>query len=239
MNAVEGTPVNALVQYDAARKALQAAHSVDEVRDIKDKAEAVRAYARQAGDTEMANWAVEIKLRAERRAGEIIAEMKAANLLAEAGDIEKQRERRTGSSTSVKTLKDLGISRNQSANWQWFAEIPEEKFEAAIAKVKTESELLTRAVVLRKLFPKEKLSSYWWKESWNGMPEFIQKDLLKGTQKIVVHFKDQAHVQAFAALIGQKLTEKTRSIWYPPAPIGRYSNKKYIDVPTAMTKERK
>jgi len=239
MNAVEGTPVNALVQYDAARKALQAAHSVDEVRDIKDKAEAVRAYARQAGDTEMANWAVEIKLRAERRAGEIIAEMKAANLLAEAGDIEKQRERRTGSSTSVKTLKDLGISRNQSASWQFLAaNITEEQFEAAIAKAKTGNEL-THAAVWRALFPKEKLSSYWWKESWNGMPEFIQKDLLKGTQKIVVHFKDQAHVQAFAALIGQKLTEKTRSIWYPPAPIGRYSNKKYIDVPTAMTKERK
>src|SRR5436190_24257726 len=100
MSAAEGAPVNSLVQYDAARKALQAAHSVDEVRDIKDKAEAVRAYARQAGDTEMQNWAVEIKLRAERRAGELLAEMKKAGILATLGDIEKQRERCVDKGTS-------------------------------------------------------------------------------------------------------------------------------------------
>ena len=245
MSAAEGAPVNSLVQYDAARKALQAAHSVDEVRDIKDKAEAVRAYARQAGDTEMQNWAVEIKLRAERRAGELLAEMKKAGILATLGDIEKQRERCVDKGTSVKTLDELEIRRHDAAKWQRLANVPEDEFELAIRRVKNSTDGLTGAALHRALnittpTNEEVLQMFgeeWWEESWQGMPEFDQRNLMKGTQKIVVHFKNQAHVQAFAKLIGQKLTEKTRSIWYPPAPIGRYSNKKYIDVPNAGTKE--
>ena len=53
----------ALIRYDAARKALAAAHRVDEVKKIRDKAEAVRVYAN------------EIRLIAERRAGELLVDM--------------------------------------------------------------------------------------------------------------------------------------------------------------------
>ena len=38
------------------------ARSVDEIKDIHDKAEAIRAYARKAGDLEFAWWATELKL---------------------------------------------------------------------------------------------------------------------------------------------------------------------------------
>lgn len=49
---------------------------------------------------------------------------------------------------------------------------------------------------------------------WKGMPEFRQPDA-GPFRTIAVHFKDQASVDAFAKLIGQKLTDRTRWLWYP------------------------
>ncbi len=64
----------ALVHFDTARLALEKVSTVDEVKSIRDKAEALRAYARQSGQSlEMQNRCAEIKLRAERRAREILS----------------------------------------------------------------------------------------------------------------------------------------------------------------------
>ncbi len=51
-------------------------------------------------------------------------------------------------------------------------------------------------------------------QHWKGMPEFEQEDL-SSYQRIAVHFENPEAVAEFAELIGQKLTDKTRSIWYP------------------------
>jgi hypothetical protein len=51
---------------------------------------------------------------------------------------------------------------------------------------------------------------------WKGMPEFEQQDL-SAFQSIHVHFKSQSDVNQFAELIGQKIGEKTRALWYPEA----------------------
>jgi hypothetical protein len=53
-------------------------------------------------------------------------------------------------------------------------------------------------------------------KEWEGMPEFENKDM-SAFKSIHVNFTCQADYDAFAELIGQKLTEKTRSIWYPVA----------------------
>jgi len=51
-------------------------------------------------------------------------------------------------------------------------------------------------------------------QEWEGMPEFDQKDKTS-FRKVVVHFENDENVQEFFALINQKYTPKTNSIWHP------------------------
>lgn len=51
---------------------------------------------------------------------------------------------------------------------------------------------------------------------WHGMPEFSQNDET-AFRTIKVHFDTQADVDAFATLLGQTVTDKTRYLWFPQA----------------------
>jgi ParB-like chromosome segregation protein Spo0J len=61
---------------------------------------------------------------------------------------------------------------------------------------------------------------------WGGMPEFEQGDKL-AFQSIMVHFKDQAAVDAFAQLIEQRISRNTRFTWFPQIEIETYADKRY------------
>jgi len=63
---------------------------------------------------------------------------------------------------------------------------------------------------------------------WSGMPEFEQKDKT-AFRSLALHFNDQAAVDEFAALIGQKITPQTRFVWFPEIVIERYADKAYVD----------
>lgn len=68
----------------------------------------------------------------------------------------------------------------------------------------------------------------WWEEYWQNMPEFVQEDQTS-YKSVIVHFENKQNVKDFAKLVSQKITLKTKSIWYPKAKIDRYIVKKYID----------
>lgn len=79
------------------------------------------------------NYAAEVKLRAERRAGELLAEMPK--------DEGGRPAKRTGSIVEpVSKLNDLGISKKQSHRWQAVATVPERQFEQHIADTKAAQE---------------------------------------------------------------------------------------------------
>ena len=135
-----------LVRYDAMCHAIAEAHAVDEVKDIRDKARAIEMYARQAQNTEAERQAIEIRLRAERKCGEILTGREMAKGAAQPG------VGRRGSdampSTDTRALGALGISHDQSSQWQKLAAIPQDDFEADIADPMwrpTTSGLLERA----------------------------------------------------------------------------------------------
>lgn len=129
-----------LIRYEAARAALAEAKRIDEVFDIKNKAIALDAYARQAKDPELVNLATDIRLRAERRAGELLIAM------------ERNGERQPQARPKInvrdvtmlsvepeappQTLKELGISPDQSSRWQGIAKMPENQFEERVAQMK-------------------------------------------------------------------------------------------------------
>ena len=61
-----------------------------------------------------------------------------------------------------------------------------------------------------------------WKDHW--------KEDLTAFKELVVRFENQADLDAFAALLDQKINTETFSVWYPKITIGRMSNKRFNDV---------
>jgi len=92
------------------------------------------------------NNAVEIKLHAKQRAGQMLVEGKKAGDLAKAGD--NQRGTAKPSTTSI------GITHHESSEFQKLAAVPERVLEKAITTVKERDGVLNlpRAVRLRTVF---------------------------------------------------------------------------------------
>ena len=138
--------MTALIRYEAARTALAEAHRVDEVKDIRDKAEAMAAYARQAKDSELIQYATEIKVRAERRCGELLA--RTEKNTGSRGVGSNQHQVRSHDATTP-TLADMGLSKSESSRYQQLAAMPAEHFETAVATAKATAGEVTTAFMLR------------------------------------------------------------------------------------------
>jgi hypothetical protein len=124
-------PAKQLVRYSAMCTAIAAADKVDEVKSIRDKSMAIRLYARQAGNFEAERQAQNIRVRAERRAGELLATMPKAKGAAEPGT--KRGSTRSPNATASTPLAALGVTKQQASEWQQLAKVPEKEFEKALA----------------------------------------------------------------------------------------------------------
>ena len=132
----------ALVNISKARALLAKANTIDEVKDIRDKAEAVRLYFRQAGEgLEAQNAAAEIKIRAERRAGVLLAKMEKQS---GARGVGKKVE-----SHAATPLSEMGLDKFQSSRWQTEAIVPEKQFETFLAETRDAGKEITSAALYK------------------------------------------------------------------------------------------
>lgn len=132
-----------LALVSQARKALAEASTLDEVKDIRDKAEAMRLYLRQRDESlEAQNTAAEIKLWAERKAGELLTMMPKHP----AG---RRTINRSHDVTDLPpTLEEIGIGKMESSRWQAIASVPEDEFVNLIEETKGAEQPLTTNGVL-------------------------------------------------------------------------------------------
>jgi hypothetical protein len=136
-----------LIRYDAMCHAIDAAYEVDEVKSIRDAAIAWEVYSRQARNVEAERRACEIRLRAERKAGQLLSQMDKAKGAAQPG-IGRAGGTRSDGPTA---LRDLGVSKQQSSDWQKLGKIPDAEFETAMELPRK----ATTAGIIRDTMPPE------------------------------------------------------------------------------------
>lgn len=123
--------MNSLVRYDEAKRAVAEYKTVDEVKDFRDKALAIEAYAKQANDFDLERDAAIARVRAERRCGQLLLETEKAK---PRGDNQYAKVDRSHQSTEApKTLAEMGVTKDQSSKWQQLARVPEREFEEAVS----------------------------------------------------------------------------------------------------------
>ena len=137
-----------LVYLGQAQNALAQITRVEDVKEVRDRAEALRVYARRSKEgIELQNQAAEVKLRAERRGGELLKEMKAQGARVNHGGDRKSKYR-DDTLMDAPTLEDLGLTRVDASRWQHLADLPAETFERQIVDARRERyELTTKAMM--------------------------------------------------------------------------------------------
>ena len=100
---------NELIKLDKATQMLAEARSLTDVLNIKDIAEAARAYAKAAKKgLEAQNYAAEIKIRAERKAGEMTKQL----------PISQGKSHPLGAITKSNKLKEIDLTKRQADTFE-------------------------------------------------------------------------------------------------------------------------
>jgi hypothetical protein len=133
----------ALTGLNEVRRFLSSTDNSNEVRQLKDKAEAARQYAKRQLSLEAQNDATETKLRCERWLGAWLKRIP---------DRERGRCERDATTGQVRgatrTLPD-DITASKSSRWRQAAALPEAEFESWLTRVREDGGELTSAELLR------------------------------------------------------------------------------------------
>ena len=125
--------VNTLANLDRVRIALAKARTLPDIVKIRNLAEAARTYAKAAHmSKESLDYAAELKLLAERKAGRILARLQKSS----GGRPEKTAASLAGVSEYQKTLEETDTPTRTARYWQEVGAIPEETVRSYVMKAK-------------------------------------------------------------------------------------------------------
>ena len=128
-----------------AERALSEASTIDEIKDIRDKAEAVKAYAKKARlARDIVLQAAIIKVRAERKLGQVLRKTLAGN--SAPGN---RNTNRSHDATTPFRLKDLRITKSDSSRAQQISRLPKAVFDRHVAECIDSGTTPTTAGLLR------------------------------------------------------------------------------------------
>lgn len=140
----------------------------DKANDIRDKAVAMEAYFQQAKNTEAERRACEIRLRAERKAGQLLAKLRRA----QGKRTDRQTSGHDGPKSFTDQLNEHGVTGTQAKRWQALAGVPEEDFEAALAG---DEQPTTNGIIAK---PQKMPETSLW--LWGRLRDFERDGLLLG-----------------------------------------------------------
>lgn len=176
-----------LVRYDAMVSAIAECHSVDEVKEIHDKALAIDLYARQSKNTDAERKAADIRLRAERRCGDLLRELERATPAERANNANATMGRSSDGATNVSeyaaTLERVGLSRQTAHRWQELAAVPAETFERHLGGLGRKP---STAAILEAEKPSEPAIDNASLVIWSRAREFEREDFASRTPESVL-----------------------------------------------------
>lgn len=203
-----------LIKYEAARHALSEAVMFDEVMNIMNVAEQAALYAKQANDNELVEKATEIRVRAQRKAGEMLALSRERGQRAgqaDAGKIgaaERWNSESEPATSHPPTLAEIGITKDQSSRWQSLASMSDEHFETAVETAKSTAGEVTTAFMLREA-AKSKPQG---KAPTGPKAEAIREELKAAKERGVSMLETYARLTLTAVRAQDSFTEQERAL---------------------------
>ena len=137
-----------LTKLEHATRLLAEVRTIDDAKHLADRAAAAEVWAKRARlGLEAQNYAAEIKIRAERKAGKLLNELERTPGIRTDLTLSSVGQ---GSDASpyARAIKEAKATRQEAHRWQKVASVPDKAFETVIAATKSAGKALTTGVII-------------------------------------------------------------------------------------------